>query len=121
MNNKHKYFRNLRYKQKLEKRYEENSYSGICFFTKEVDTRYKREYKNSRWYREEKEKEKGHNYYLYFDRPEVKYTIHEDEDSSYTKRKQYYKRYSNKKVRKTKDIPNHKQYRKIFDLVWEID
>ena len=32
MNNRHKYFRNLRYKQKLERQYEENRYAGIYFF-----------------------------------------------------------------------------------------
>ena len=63
----------------------------------------------------------GHNYYLYVDRPEVDYTIYEHTKRPYGDSKKYYKKYSNRCVRRTKDVPNHNQYRKVFDLWWTID
>ena len=120
MNNRHKYFRNLRYKQKLERQYEENRYAGIYFFTKEPDPRYERESQHKFWYRKDG-KYLGHNYYLYVDRPEVDYTIYEHTKRPYGDSKKYYKKYSNRCVRRAKDVPNHNQYRKVFDLWWTID
>ena len=45
MNNRHKYLRNLRYKQKLETQYNNRGYAGsnVYFITKEPDPRYERE------------------------------------------------------------------------------
>lgn len=120
MNNRHKYFRNLRYKQKLESQYEARRYEGIYFYTKEPDPRYEREHQ-SYWYWRGDDKYRGHNYYMYYDRPEVDYTIYESPRGCYRSAKQYFKKYSNKKVRRAKDIPNHNQYRKVFDLWWTID
>ena len=119
MNKRHKYFRNLRYKQKLESQYKAHR-GSIYFCTKEPDTRYEREHYHYRYWRGN-EKKNGHNYYLYWDRPEVDYTIRESLRGNYGLRKQYYKKYSKKCVRRTKDITNNNQYRKVFDLWCEID
>jgi hypothetical protein len=35
-------------------------------------------------------------------------------------RAKHYKKYSNKKVRKTQNIGNHGNYRKIYDFWWEV-
>lgn len=80
MNSRHKYFRNLRYKQKLETNHNNGGYSSnVYFITKEPDTRALREDKH--WYlgdpklTPEWDKRRGHDYYIYFDRPEVPYSI----------------------------------------------
>ena len=81
MNNRNKYFRNLRYKQKLEARYNNGGwYSGVYFITKEPDPRAMREDNNfylrnpnqtpDKW-----DKRRGHEYFMYFKRPEVPYSI----------------------------------------------
>ncbi len=79
MNNRHKYFRNLRYKQKLEANYD-NWHTGIYFITKEPDPREIRESNNfylrhpdtdpAEW-----EKVRGRDYYRCWQRPEVPYSI----------------------------------------------
>lgn len=120
MNNRHKYFRNLRYKQKLESQYKAYRYSGICFYTKEPDPRYEREHQYC-WCWCGDDKYRGHDYYIYYDRPEVDYTICENSLGYRRNAKRYFKKYSNKKVRRAKDVSNHNQYRKIFDLWWIID
>lgn len=75
MNNRHKYFRNLRYKQKLEARYDnyDGFHTGIYFITKEPDPRYIREHQHVRW--GEPKKCIGHDWYLCWHRPEISYTI----------------------------------------------
>lgn len=81
MNNRHKYFRNLRYKQKLEARYDhyDGYHTGIYFLTKEPDPRAIREDNNfylrnpkltSEW-----DKRKGHEHFMYYKRPEVPYSV----------------------------------------------
>ena len=79
MNNRHKYFRNLRYKQKLEASYDKwnGRYTNVYFITKEPDPRYIREwgyrYPYSRW--SVYSKYRGHDFYLTRKRPEVPYSI----------------------------------------------
>ena len=81
MNNRHKYFRNLRYKQKLETRYNnyDGWYTGIYFITKEPDPRYIRENQFKYPYScfSVDKKYRGHDYYLTWKRPEVPYSIQE--------------------------------------------
>ena len=84
MNNRHKYFRKLRYKQKLEARYDNGTgwQSGIYFITKEPDPREIRESNNfylrypdtdpAEW-----ERVRGRDYYISWKRPEVSYSIME--------------------------------------------
>lgn len=144
MNNRHKYFRNLRYKQKLETRYDNRatgrygSWNGVYFITDEVDPRNLREefyqYQTRYWKTEVTPEEyvnmrledltkkyRGHDYYLYYDRPEVPYSIIEYTDRPYGKAKKFYKKYTNKIIRHSKDNLQHNQYRKQFDLWWTID
>ena len=122
MNNRHKYFRNLRYKQKLEAQYDNRDYSWcrVYFLTKEPDPRYEREHNLSfRSYPDKKYR--GHDYYLYYDRPEVPYSVIEYVDRPYGKNKKFYKKYTSKILRHSKDVLQHGQYRKQFDLWWTID
>ena len=144
MNNRHKYFRNLRYKQSLETRYNHRGtgryggWTGVYFVTDEVDPRDIREqfyqYQTRYWKNDVTpeeytkmrledltKKSRGHDYYLYYDRPEVKYSIIENKKATYGSMKSYYKKYSNRIVRHSKDILQHNQYRKQFDLWWTID
>jgi hypothetical protein len=139
MNNRHKYFRNLRYKQKLESRYDNRDYSWcrLSFVTNEPDPRYIREYAHKYQFRskndityEEKVQNflddankpfRGHDYYLYYDRPEVPYSIIEYKDRPYGKNKKFYKKYTTRILRHSKEVLPHNQYRKQFDLWWTID
>ena len=79
MNNRHKYFRNLRYKQKLEADYSQwnGRYTNVYFVTQEPDPRYIREceyrYPYSCW--SVYSKYRGHDFYLTWKRPEVPYSI----------------------------------------------
>ncbi len=82
MNNRHKYFRNLRYKQKLEARYDncDGWHTGIYFITKEPDPRAVRE-SNNFYLRYpdtdpvEWEKARGREYYVSWKRPEISYSV----------------------------------------------
>ena len=80
MNNRHKYFRNLRYKQSLEARYHNDGwYTGVYFITKEPDPRSIRERTNFYLKRPdldpvEYERARGKNYYISWKRPEVAYS-----------------------------------------------
>ena len=139
MNNRHKYFRNLRYKQKLETKYNNRSnygWSRVYFVTDEVDPRFIREdtlrhlWRSSYLTAEENiqrrlehncEKHRGHNFYLYYDRPEVPYSILESTDRPYGKAKKFYKKYTTRVIRHSKDVLQHNQYRKQFELWWTID
>jgi hypothetical protein len=122
MNNRHKYFRNLRYKQKLEAQYDNRDYSWcrVYFLTKEPDPRYERE-RHLRFRSGTDEKYRGHDYYLYYDRPEVPYTVIEYVDRPYGKNKKFYKKYTSRILRHSKDVLQRNQYRKKFDLWWTID
>ena len=122
MNNRHKYFRNLRYKQKLETQYNNRGYAGsnVYFITKEPDPRYERE-RYFRFSGVDDKKHRGHDYYLYCDRPEVPYSTIEYIDRPYGKSKKFYKKYTSRIIRYSKDILQHNQYRKMFDLWWTID
>ena len=132
MKKHHKYFRNLRYKQKLESMVSTTTtYWDLVFFiTKDSDPRYVREnqYRFS-WQKRGwpvDEKQPGKNYYIYWSRPEVDYSIQEYYTRpKYSKLKKYYKKYSNKIVRqefKQKGyIYNNCSYKKQFDIKWTLD
>lgn len=77
MNNRHKYFRNLRYKHKLDTKYD-NGNRNIYFITKEPDPRQARELQAFKYLcRRATEKYNGHDYYISWKRPEVPYTAME--------------------------------------------
>lgn len=119
MNNKHKYFRNLRYKQKLERKYD-NYNRHIYFITEEPDPKELRSLNNYPYLcKSYLDKFRGHDYYISWERPEVPYSIkHWHTKNHY---KTYYKRYANRIVRRTKKESQHNQYKKEFDLWWTID
>ena len=119
MNNRHKYFRKLRYKQKLEKKYDNNN-QHIYFITKDPNPRELRKltcfpYSKKHYLN----KFRGHDFYISWNRPEIPYSI----KTWHTKNnfKTYYKKYSNRIVRKSKNEFQHNSYRKEFDLWWTID
>ena len=81
MNNRHKYFRTLRYKQKLEARYHNDGWrSGVYFITQEPDPREVRE-SNNFYLRYpdadpvEWERARGKSYYISWKRPEIPYSV----------------------------------------------
>ncbi len=139
----HKYFRNLRHKEKLEGRGQgwKTYWSHTIYYTKEPDTRDIREstssilwtanYRNIsideavekhiEWYGRHT---KGR--YMYYDKPEVPYSIHKVQtDPRYSKRRVDYKKYSNKLVRQAwkqkGEVFQHCQYKKVFGIAWELD
>ena len=119
MNNRHKYFRNLRYKQKLEAKYD-NGNRHVYFITNEPDPRQIRELKPFKHLRiSEPCKFRGHDYYISWKRPEIAYSIQIWPQKN--KYKTYCKKYSNRIVRRSKNDFQHNGYRKEFDLWWTID
>lgn len=112
-NKRHKYFREQRYKQKLENDYDNHRRvfygNPIVFITKEKDTK-------DHWHYIFDSPKRGRHYYVYYERPEVPYTILEHRKSR-DNAKKYFKKWSNKCIRKAKNLhhcgSNHK---KVFDL-----
>ena len=76
---RHKYFRTQQYKQKLESKYNAiGRYSNVYFITTTPDPRAIREWQHfygPRWLPGEWDKKCGRNYYEYYSRPEIAYTI----------------------------------------------
>ena len=133
----HKWFRNERYKLKLERDVDNHKtyYSNVFFIIKEVDYKYVQKRWNEywpHWWTDEGKweyltrKERGKDYYVYYDRPSVPYSI------------QYYhksprrsahcvdlKKRTNKRVRqhwKQKgEIYQHNEYRRVHEYWWELD
>ena len=129
---RHKYFRNLRHKQKLEAKVGTNHtyWSHVYFITEDPDPKYERECNYRFLYysrgREVDSKATGKDYYIYYDRPEIPYTILKvHTKGKYSKLKSYYKRYSNRIVRQCAkqkhECYNNGQYKKQFDLKWTLD
>ena len=130
MNSRHKYFRNLHHKEKIENKAlgHKTYWSHVMFFTKEPDPRYERECTH-RFISAAKgrpiDTPMGRNY-VYFKRPEVPYTIlkvHTDHD--YSKRRKWLCKQANKAVRRAwkqkGEVYQHGSYKKVFDVVWELD
>lgn len=136
MKNKHKYFRNERYKQKLERDVDKHKtyYSNVYFITKEPDPKHIREdFHRFHWgWTEEQRLEyltrpaRGRNYFIYYDRPEVPYSIQYFHKKSRRSRCQVdLKKRTNKRVRqqfKQYGITyQHNQYRRAHEFWWELD
>lgn len=118
MKPKHKYFRNQRYKNSLERKYN-NGYnesypSNIVFLTEDLDPRAKRE---EVWGCNYDFKKKTH--YKYYARPEVPYTIIVERYRP-SESKRFFKKYSNRVVRRSKGSYNGGSYKKVFDLWWTL-
>ena len=144
MNNRHKYFRNLRHQAKLEgkARSWRTYWSHAMYFTKEPDTRDIREsttrilwvanhrnmtveeavQEHIEWDR----KRGTGGSFTYFEKPEVPYTIHKVQtDPKYSRRRKDYKKYSNKLVRQgwkqCNEEYQHCEYKRVFGVAWELD
>jgi hypothetical protein len=78
---RHKYFRAQQYKQKLESKYNAmGRYSNVYFITALPDPRAIREWRDfyerfPHWVPGECDRKRGRNYYQYYSRPEIAYTI----------------------------------------------
>lgn len=112
---RHKYFRQQRYKQKLENKYDQGynkTYPvNIVFYTKEEtnDTENLTSYCCQRY----------DGRYDFYERPQGCYSI----NKCYRKRedvKKFFKKYSNKVVRRSSSLTNRAQYKKIVGIWYKI-
>lgn len=131
MNTRHKYFRNQRYKKKLERLKSERCHSGsfgVMFITEGPDPQAVADSELHRpWVHIGKIKPDweydrigNSNKFRYWDKPTIPYKITKVWYSACGIKK-YYKKYSNRVVRRSKDIGQHSNYKKVFDLWWTID
>ena len=136
----HKYFRNQRYKQRLEHEVDNHRtyYSNVYFVTKEPDPRHLREdihmYRcrgkwkitDEEWIARESKPDDGRDTFTYYKRPEVPYSIqyyHKSPRRSaccvYLKKKtsrrlrQRWKQYG--------ETYQHNDYRRTTEFWWELD
>ena len=133
----HKWFREQRYKQKLERDVDNHKtyYSNVFFITQEPDPKYIRErfYQNwASWWTEEKkwdyllQKEHGKDYYVYYDRPEIPYSIqYYHKSPRRSARCVDLKKRTNKRLRQRfkqyGETYQHNEYRKVHEYWWELD
>ena len=131
-NNRHKYFRNLRYKQSLEARYDrwDGWHTGVYFITQEPDPRAIREdtnfyLRNPKLDPAEWDKRRGHDYYMYFARPEVPYSIieHQWGRNGWKKVMTWNTARRNRRALITEDdsSPRAKSYYKKYEDRWNYD
>lgn len=120
MKNKHKYFRNKRYKQKLERDIDNHKtyYSNIYFITKEPDSKHIGEGFHRFCC--------GKDYFIYYDRPEIPYSIqYLHKDSRRSRCQVDLKKRTSKRVRqqfKQYGITyQYNQYRRAHEFWWELD
>ena len=133
----HKFFRNERYKSKLEHDVDNHKtyYSNVYFLTKEPDLEWIQRQWNRHWpawWSDEKKWEylakpdKGKHYYTYYHRPSVSYSI-----------KRYYKsprrsarcvdlkKRTNKRLRQRwkqyGEVYQNNEYRRVHEYWWELD
>ena len=133
----HKWFRNERYKLRLERDVDNHKtyYSNVFFITQEPDPKYIRErfYQHwAHWWTDEKkweyllQKERGKDYYVYYDRPEVPYSIqYYHKRANRSRRQKDLKKRTNRRVRQAfrdkGEIYQHNEYRKLQEFWWELD
>ena len=142
MNNRHKYFRKKRFQAKLKAKagHDHTYWSHTMFFTKEPDPRALREQQTHIWrlmQRRHMTEEQAVAYctsrdhygnaFIYFDKPQVAYTIKKVHTSPrYSARRKYFQKHANKALRrKTVSQPDVKyqygQYKKAFEVKWQLD
>ena len=133
----HKWFRNERYKLKLECDVDNHKtyYSNVFFITKEPDYEYINRRWNehwAHWWTDEKKweyltrKERGKDYYVYYDRPSVPYSIqYYHKSPRRSARQKDLKKRTNRKVRQAfrdkGEIYQHNEYRRTQEFWWELD
>lgn len=143
MKNRHKYFRNLRHREQLESKAHvcKTYWSHTMFYTKEPDARDIREHSQFIYWEAnrfnmtiddavenyiKREKNVGNGRFIYFEKPEVPYTIHKVQtDPRYSRRRKDLCKYANKVVRQRwkqyGEVYQHNEYKKVFDVVWSLD
>ena len=139
MKNKHKYFVNERWKNKLEHDVDEHKtyFSNVFFVTKEPDPRYMREtfyrYCCGRdWLYEHRlayvmrEAAGRDGVYVYYDRPEVPYSIrYYEKDPRRSKRQKDLKKRTNRRLRQRwkqyGEVYQHNEYRRTTEFWWDLD
>lgn len=126
-NRNHKYFRKQRYNNKLEKRVGANKRynTKVFFITKEPDSRAIREHQHRFWYYGE-EKARGKEYYRYWKRPEISYSIQEwRKDPRESARYRDCRKYTNRRLRQAwkqrGEVYQYSNYKKVYDMWWDID
>lgn len=133
----HKWFRNERYKLKLERSVDNHKtyYSNIFFITKEVDYEYVQKCWNeysSYWCTDERKweyltrKERGKDYYIYYNRPSIPYSIqYYHKSPRRSARQKDLKKRTNRKIRQVfkqkGEIYQNNEYRRIQEFWWELD
>lgn len=133
----HKWFREQRYKQKLERDVDKHKtyYSNVFFITQEPDPKYIRErlyHRWAHWWTEEKKweyltrKERGKDYYVYYDKPEVPYSIqYYPKSPRRSARCVDLKKRTNKRLRQRYkqygETYQNNEYRKVHEYWWELD
>ena len=133
----HKWFRNERYKLKLERDVDNHKtyYSNVFFITKEPDYEYINRRWNERWaywWTDERKweyltrKERGKDYYVYYDRPSVPYSIqYYHKSPRRSARQKDLKKRTNRKVRQAfkqkGEIYQNNEYRRTQEFWWELD
>ena len=137
MGRHHKWFRRERYKNKLEHDVDEHKtyFSNIYFITKEPDYEYINRRLNEHWpswWTDEKKleylthKERGKDYYVYYDRPSIPYSIqyyHKSPRRS-ARQKDLKKRTARRVRQKWKqkgEVYQHNDYRRVQEFWWEMD
>ena len=129
---KHKYFRNLDYKNKLEMRYNRSHGRYCCnvfFLTEDIDPRFVREEWASLLRCDNTDRlkylygrDETSGKYKYWDRPEVAYSVHEYV-RKHRRRKEFFKKYDNRvfrrKMNKCEEIlPSGGDYKKYCYAWW---
>ena len=133
----HKWFRNERYKLKLERSVDNHKtyYSNVFFITKEVDYEYVQKCWNeysSYWCTDERKweyltrKERGKDYYIYYNRPSVPYSIqYYHKSPRRSARQKDLKKRTNRKIRQAfkqkGEVYQNNEYRRIQEFWWELD
>ena len=132
----HKFFRNERYKNKLEARADSNKTydSNVYFLTKEPDWDEVQRRWNSHWphwWSDERKWEyltkpdNGRDYYTYYHRPSVPYSIQRYyKKAGRSKFQKFLKKRTNHYLRQRfkqyGEIYQHNEYRKIHEFWWEL-
>lgn len=143
MKKQHKYFRNLHHQEKLKGKGDgwRTYWSHVVYYTEEPDTREMRDCASNIYWRMSRfnltfeeainayiewEKRIGNGRFQYSKKPEVPYTIHKIQtDPKYSRRRKDLCKYANRRVRQRfkqyGDIYQHNEYKKVYDVSWEMD
>ena len=143
MGRENKYIRNKNYKKKLESKVGSNRtyWSHVMFYTDDPDPRDIRNSANKIYWRMNRfnltadealnhyinmERNIGNGKFIYFDRPEVPYSIVKVHTSpTYSKRRKYLTTRANRILRRKwkqkGEYYNNNAYRKAVEVAWDLD